>query len=77
MIGEFEYQVPASVPPGSTVSVMNMDGEAHTVTADNGGAFDLASPAGRSVTFTAPSAPGSYPFHCLYHGGMQGVLVVR
>jgi plastocyanin len=76
MIESFRFQVPATVAPGSTVSVMNMDGEAHTVTADSGGAFDVTVPAGGTVTFTAPSGPGSYAFHCLYHGSMQGVLVV-
>lgn len=76
MIEEFAYTTPASVPAGATVSVMNMDGEAHTVTADSGDAFDVASPPDRTVTFTAPSKPGRYPFHCTYHGGMHGVLVV-
>ena len=77
MIQDFGYQVPASVSPGATVSVMNMDGEAHTVTADSGGAFDVQAAAGATGTFTAPETPGSYPFHCTYHGNMHGVLVVK
>lgn len=76
-ISSFMYAVPASVPPGATVSVMNMDGENHTVTADSGHAFDVKATAGGTVTFTAPSKPGSYPFHCTYHSNMHGVLVVR
>lgn len=76
-ISSFTYAVPASVSPGATVSVMNMDGENHTVTADSGSAFDVKATAGSTVTFTAPSKPGSYPFHCTYHSNMHGVLVVK
>jgi len=76
-IDKFKYAVPASVSPGAKVSVMNMDGEAHTVTADSGGGFDDKATAGAVTTFTAPSKPGSYPFHCTYHSNMHGVLVVK
>lgn len=76
-ISSFKYAVPASVAPGATVSVMNMDGENHTVTADSGNAFDVKATAGTTVTFTAPSKPGTYPFHCTYHSNMHGVLVVK
>ena len=76
-ISGFKYTVPPSVAPGATVSVMNMDGENHTVTADSGNAFDVKANAGSTVTFTAPKAPGSYPFHCTYHSNMHGVLVVK
>lgn len=76
-ISSFKYTVPASVAPGATVSVMNMDGENHTVTADTGNAFDVKATAGTTVTFTAPSKPGTYPFHCTYHSNMHGVLVVK
>lgn len=76
-ISSFKYTVPASVAPGATVSVMNMDGENHTVTADTGNAFDVKAIAGSTVTFTAPKTPGSYPFHCTYHSEMHGVLVVK
>jgi plastocyanin len=76
-ISKFAYQVPGSVSPGATVTVMNMDGEAHTVTADSGSAFDTTIDPGASSTFTAPMKPGSYPFHCTYHGNMHGTLVVK
>jgi plastocyanin len=76
-ISKFAYQTPASVAPGATVTVMNMDGEAHTVTADSGGAFDTKIDPGKSATFTAPMKPGSYAFHCTYHGNMHGTLVVK
>ena len=77
MIHTFAYQTPASVSPGATVSVMNIDGEAHTVTADSAAPSTTRRPAGTTTTFTAPSTPGSYPFHCTYHGNMHGVLVVK
>jgi plastocyanin len=74
-IKDFTFTVPASVSPGATVSVHNMDGLAHTVTADDGG-FDSPAPAGNS-SFTAPTKPGSYPFHCSIHPEMHGTLVVK
>ena len=76
-ISKFMYETPASVSPGATVTVMNMDGEAHTVTADSGSAFDITIDPGTSKTFTAPMKPGSYDFHCTYHGNMHGTLVVK
>lgn len=75
-INSYKFQAPASVSAGSTVNVMNMDSEAHTVTADSGGAFDVKAPPGKTVSFTAPSKPGKYPFHCDYHSEMHGVLIV-
>jgi plastocyanin len=75
MIKDFTFTVPASVSPGATVTVHNMDGLAHTVTADDGG-FDSPAPAGNS-TFTAPTKPGTYRFHCSIHPEMHGTLVVR
>jgi plastocyanin len=76
-ISKFAYQTPASVSPGATVTVMNMDGEAHTLTADSGGAFDTKIDPGKSSTFTAPMKPGTYAFHCTYHSNMHGMLVVK
>jgi plastocyanin len=77
MIENFTYKTPASVGPGATVRVMNMDGQAHTVTADTGNAFSVTVPAGKTATFTAPSSAGSYAFHCEYHANMHGTLVVK
>jgi plastocyanin len=75
-IHDFAFTTPASVSPGAKVSVHNTDGLAHTVTADEGKAFDSPAPAGDS-SFTAPTTPGSYPFHCNIHPEMHGTLVVR
>ena len=75
-IKSFAYSGPESVPAGATVTVMNMDSEAHTLTADDG-SFDAVVKAGTSVTFTAPAKPGSYAYHCTYHSNMHGTLTVK
>ncbi|WP_427007372.1 cupredoxin domain-containing protein [Pseudarthrobacter sp. H2] len=75
-IKSFAYTGPDSVPAGATVTVMNMDSEAHTVTADDG-SFDAVVKAGTSVTFTAPKKPGAYDYHCTYHSNMHGTLTVK
>jgi plastocyanin len=74
-IKNFAFTAPASVSAGATVTVDNKDGTDHTVTSDDGKAFDDPAGAGTS-TFTAPSKPGSYPFHCSIHPSMHGTLVV-
>jgi plastocyanin len=75
-IEDFGFTTPDSVSPGATITVDNKDGTAHTVTSDAGNAFDDAASPGAS-TFTAPTKPGSYPFHCTIHPSMHGTLVVK
>jgi plastocyanin len=75
-IKDFAFTAPATVPAGATVQVKNDDGEAHTVTADSGGSFDAMVGGKGTASFTAPTKPGRYPFHCTYHANMHGVLVV-
>lgn len=75
-IKDFAFTAPVSVAAGATVQVNNGDGEAHTVTADSGGAFDAKVDGSGTASFTAPTKPGRYPFHCTYHSTMHGVLVV-
>ena len=76
MIEDFAFTSPQSVAPGASVMVMNADSEAHSVTADDG-AFDVTVQPGRTATLTAPDKPGSYPFHCMFHSTMTGMLRVR
>ena len=73
----FAYGDPLTVTPGAAVTVTNMDSAAHTVTADAGSAFDVEAKGGGTATFTAPTNPGSYPYHCTFHPGMHGVLIVK
>lgn len=77
-IKNFGYQGPVSVSPGAKITVKNEDAQAHTVTSDDGKAFDAAvGGGGGTAQFTAPTAPGSYPYHCAYHSNMHGTLVVK
>lgn len=76
-IKDFVFTAPASVAPGATVTVTNMDGQAHTVTADDGSSFDVTVQGGGNATFTAPTKPGTYAFHCTIHRNMHGTLVVK
>jgi plastocyanin len=66
-----------TVTPGEKVTVTNKDSVAHTVTA-NDKKFNTGdiSP-GKTVTFTAPSSPGSYPYICTIHQYMTGMLTVK
>jgi plastocyanin len=67
---------PLEVTAGATVKVANNDSTAHTVTADDKG-FDTGPvDAGGDKTFTAPSAPGDYSFHCSIHSTMKGSIRV-
>jgi plastocyanin len=66
-----------TVSPGATVTVVNEDSTAHTLTASGQGAFDTGTiGGGKTGTFTAPTAPGSYPFICTLHQFMKGTLTV-
>ena len=76
-IKDFKFTIPASVAPGSKVTVKNADGQSHTVTSATRGAFDVKVDGGGTATFTAPTAPGSYPFVCTFHANMMGTLVVK
>lgn len=76
-IKDFKYQVPASVKPGQNITVTNSDNINHTLTSDKGSLFDAKVDSnGGTKTFTAPTKPGTYPFHCDYHANMHGTLVV-
>jgi plastocyanin len=76
-IKDFGYGEPITVAPGAAVTVTNIDTAAHTVTADEGAAFDTEVKGGGTATFTAPTKPGSYPYHCTFHPNMHGTLIVK
>ncbi|MEV6773497.1 cupredoxin domain-containing protein [Nocardia sp. NPDC051030] len=71
-----KFDVPASVAPGATITVKNNDKVEHSVTADDGKTFGVDVDGNETVTLTAPSTAGSFPFHCKYHSNMVAVLVV-
>jgi plastocyanin len=71
----FKFTPPDSVKAGSKVEVRNEDSATHTVTADDG-SFDTKDvSAGGEASFTAPSTPGTYKFHCSIHPSMTSELV--
>lgn len=77
VIHDYSYTVPASVMPGQQVTIVNNDEMSHTVTADQKDLFGVrVSGGGGQETITAPTAPGTYPFHCNYHN-MHGTLTVQ
>ncbi|MCG6493058.1 cupredoxin domain-containing protein [Kitasatospora sp. A2-31] len=66
-----------TVAPGAKITVTNQDSTGHTLTAI-GKEFDTGLlEQGQSATITAPSAPGSYAYHCDVHPNMTGTLVVQ
>lgn len=78
VISNYAYTVPAAVSPGQQITVVNKDDTSHTVTADQGNLFDVRVSGGGGVaTITAPTTPGTYPFHCKYHANMHGTLTVQ
>src|SRR5512133_2319856 len=76
-IQNFKFGDPVTVKPGDTVKVVNADGPAHNVTADDGSfkTPDLAN--GESATFTAPSKAGDYKFSCTLHANMSGIGTLK
>lgn len=78
-IASFAYApTPITASPGQKIAVTNKDSAEHTVTSDTAGQFladDVAH--GKTVTFTAPTTPGTYTFHCEYHKSMHGTLIVK
>lgn len=76
-VRDFAYELPSSVAPGATVTVLNEGEATHTVTAQEDGGFDAIAAGGETVTFTAPDRPGEYPVSCTYHPEMSGTLIVE
>jgi len=67
---------PINVAVGSTVTWTNNDSTGHTATS-NTGVFDSSTIApGRSFSFTFQTA-GTYQYHCNFHPGMVGSVVVQ
>lgn len=65
---------PLAAKVGDTVTVTNLDGTNHTVTAIDG-SFDTGPFSGGSKTFRLTKA-GTFNFHCNIHNFMTGVIQV-
>lgn len=78
VMSNMAYTVPTSVRPGQQLTIVNRDDPNHTVTADDNSLFDTRISGGGGIkSFTAPTTPGTYPFHCKYHANMHGMLTVE
>ncbi len=69
---------PASltIKPGTTVTWNNNDNTAHTVTADDA-SFDSGNLAVGKTYTRIFTISGSYPYHCNFHSGMTGTIIVQ
>jgi plastocyanin len=65
-----------SVAVGTTVTWTNTDRDSHTSTSDTAGWNSGTISPGRQFSFTFQSA-GTFPYHCSFHPGMIGTVVVR
>lgn len=72
----FAFSATDPLEPTSTVTVTNVDGTPHTLTAV-GGEFDTGLLGGGATSsFTVPSTTGTYAFFCELHPSMTGSLTV-
>lgn len=75
---------PTPVKKGDSVNVVNEDTMPHTVTSgeapgpDAGQLFDtgIVEAGGSAIIETTSLEPGDYPYHCMVHPYMKGVLTV-
>lgn len=67
-----------TVRPGATILFTNRDVADHSITSDDGNSFDTGLIAQDGIgEFTAPTIPGTYPYHCTSHPTMRGTLIVE
>jgi len=76
-ISGFSFPGSTTVAAGSTITITNDDADEHSFTSDDGSSFSTDIEGGESADVTAPSAPGTYPFHCKYHSSMKATLIVE
>lgn len=74
-IVDFAFGEPLTVAAGTTVMVVNDDGVAHTVTADDG-SFDTGVVDAGTATELTLDAPGELAFFCSIHTSMSGSITV-
>ena len=79
LINGFAY-TPSSVTvaPGAKITVINKDSAGHSVTSEDAKFFDSkVLGKNQSGVFSAPTAKGTYSYHCSKHPSMKGTLVVE
>jgi plastocyanin len=65
-----------TVKAGTVVTWKNNDAMVHTATADNGASFNTGNIAAGATASYTTSTTGTFPYHCIFHSGMNGTLVV-
>jgi plastocyanin len=76
-IKQFQFSQPAlTVPVGTTVTWVNQDEDAHTVTADNGRFTSAGLDRGEQFSYQFTAA-GTYAYHCALHPHMTARIVVK
>ncbi len=66
-----------TVNVGQKISVVNKDSVQHSLTSDDKSFDTRLLSTGREGSFTAPTTPGTYKFHCAPHPDMTGTLIVQ
>ena len=70
------FPASTSVKKGTVVKWYNEDSYAHTVTSNDGSSFNSGNlAAGATFSYTA-NTTGTFNYHCNYHSGMTGTLIV-
>jgi plastocyanin len=70
------FPATTTVAKGTKVSWNNADGTAHTVTSDDNTSFSSGNLAAGATFVYQANTVGTFPYHCNYHAGMIGTLVV-
>jgi plastocyanin len=65
------------VSPGATLTFTNNDGFSHNVEFLSGSVTPISQFSSGSRTTVAPSAAGTYNYHCTIHPGMNGSVKVQ
>ena len=77
MAGYAYFPDSLTVSPGTTISITNDDFVFHTITSDDG-EFDSGKvQPGIPGSVTAPNRSGRFPYHCISHQDMKGVIIVE
>jgi plastocyanin len=77
VIQNFDYAPPKlAVAAGTTITVKNADGTAHTVTAKDK-SFDTGDVDGGATATITIDRPGTYQYFCDIHNYMTGTIEVR
>jgi plastocyanin len=76
-IKAFRFSEPSlTVPVGTTVTWVNQDQDAHTVTADDGRFTSAGLDHGEQFSYQFTAA-GTYAYHCALHPHMTARIVVK